>query len=283
MTYLQGLGVVHYHRLDSRILKRPFHVYVRLPDDYKAVPGRSYPVTYLLDGGINFPLLSAYYHYLRAAEELPEMILVGISYGANTYEEGNFRSNDYTAASTERDWWGGAPDFQKVLEREVLPLVESAYPADPRHRILFGQSLGGQFVLFNSLTRPDLFWGHIASNPALHRNLNYFLEWQGESPMPENSTRLFVSEAELNGERFHLPMMKWISYWQSAPAKPWKLEVRNLPAHTHMSASPEAFRQGIDWLFGDMGSSRLSGGTVNQAGPSSVMYMQSSSRTPKDS
>jgi len=34
--------------------------------------------------------------------------------------------------------------------------------------------------LFNALTKPDRFFGHIASDPALHRNLDYFLQWHGE-------------------------------------------------------------------------------------------------------
>jgi predicted alpha/beta superfamily hydrolase len=41
------------------------------------------------------------------------------------------------------------------------------------------QGLGGQFVLYTALTRPDLFWGHIASNPALHRNLPFYPENHG--------------------------------------------------------------------------------------------------------
>jgi len=44
-----------------------------------------------MGGGLNpgclqlkFESLSAYYHYLRFGEEVPEMILVGISYGSDT-------------------------------------------------------------------------------------------------------------------------------------------------------------------------------------------------------
>ena len=73
----------------------------------------------------------------------------------------------------------GIGDISYHLFEELIPLIESAYPSDDQQRIIFGQSLGGQFVLYTALTDPALFHGHIASNPALHRNLDFFLHWQG--------------------------------------------------------------------------------------------------------
>ena len=117
---------------------------------------------------------------------------------------------------------------------------------------MLGQSLGGQFVLFSALTRPDLFFGHVASNPALHRNLDWFLEWRGEAPMPTAATRLFLAEAEFDDERFRTPALKWIAQWSAADReKPFRLETRMLSGHTHLSAVTEAFRLGVQWLFED--------------------------------
>ena len=48
--YLQGLGDVRYHRLDSAEAGHVYHVYVMLPDGYRAA-GKDYPTVYLLDGG----------------------------------------------------------------------------------------------------------------------------------------------------------------------------------------------------------------------------------------
>jgi predicted alpha/beta superfamily hydrolase len=247
---LQGLGVTRYHAFDSGTLGHPLHIYVRVPESAAQNPGRRYATIYLLDGGINFPLLSSYYHYLRLGEELPELMLVGISYGSDTFDGGNFRSSDFTAPAEDREWWGNAPVFQSVLEQELMPMIEGEYPSDSGQRIIYGQSLGGQFVLYSALTRPDLFSGHIASNPALHRNLDFFLAWKGKDEMPRNATRLFVAEGELDDPRFRTPASKWIEYW-SAPGRerPFELEVRMLPGHTHLSAGTESFRLGLQWLF----------------------------------
>ena len=247
--YLQGLGEVHYQRLDSDVLGRALHLYVRVPES--KAPGQRFPVVYLLDGGAFFPLLSAYYHTLRWGEEVPELVLVGISYGSDRFADGNYRASDFTAPAPDREWWGGAPKFQQALAQEVLPRVESAYPADPGRRILFGQSLGGQFVLYSALTRPALFAGHIASNPALNRNLDWFLEWRGAGPEPRAATRLFLAAAEWEDERFRQPAQQWIAHWSAAGRpQPFRLEVRALAGHTHLSAVTEAFRLGVPWLLG---------------------------------
>lgn len=248
--YLQGLGDTRYHRLDSKVLGRPLHLYVRQPEPDPESPDRRYPVLYVLDGGAFFPLLSAYYHALRWGEEVPRMVLVGISYGSDRFAGGNYRASDFTAPAADREWWGGAPKFQQALAQEVLPLVESGYPADPQRRVLLGQSLGGQFVLYSALTQPDLFFGHIASNPALHRNLDWFLEWRGAEAMPQPATRLFLVEAEFDDTRFREPALQWIGHWSAADRpKPFRLEVRMLDGHTHLSAVTEAFRLGIPWLL----------------------------------
>jgi hypothetical protein len=247
---LQGLGDTRYHQFESETLGHTLHIYVRVPDSPGQNPDQRFPTVYLLDGGINFPLLSSYYHYLRLAEEVPEMILVGISYGSDSFEGGNFRSSDFTAPSQERAWWGKASTFQSVLAQELLPMIEEEYASDPGQRIIFGQSLAGQYVLYSALSRPEMFWGHIASNPALHRNLGYFLGWKGGPEMPLEATRLFVSEGEFNDARFKQPAMEWIEYWSDPERKkPFVLEVRTLSGQSHLSSVTASFRQGLRWLF----------------------------------
>lgn len=246
--YLQGIGDTRYHRIESEIVGRGYHIYVKLPDNYDEAGETSYPTVYVLDGGALFPLFAAYYRYLNFGEEIPDAIIVAISYGADSFEEGNFRSVDYTAPSDERDFWGGAGDFQSFLSGELMPFVEEQYRSRPDRRIIFGQSIGAQFVLYTALTHPNLFWGHIASNPALHRNLPFFLEYYGR-PSEGGQSRLFVGSGTLDNPRFRDPAQAWIRHWTGSDDKPWQLEVVNLEGETHMSAPPTAFRQGMRWLF----------------------------------
>lgn len=246
IQYLQGLSNPDYYRVESETLERPFHIFVRLPEGYNESE-KTYPTIYLLDGGINFPLLAPYYLFLSIDEPMPEAIIVGISYGANDFEGGNMRSTDYTAPSPERAYWGGAAQYQTFLSTELLPFIETNYRSDAARRIIYGQSLGGQFVLYTALTNPDLFWGHIANNPALHRNLSFFIE----HPLSKNrgKSKLFVSSGSKDDDRFRLPARAWIAHWTSKSKTPWALKTVTLDGESHASAGPLSFRAGMRWLF----------------------------------
>lgn len=248
-SYLQGLGDTRYHHVESEAVGRGYHIYVMVPSGYDETDDRKYPTVYLLDGGGLFPMMTAYYRYLNFGEEIPDAIIVGISYGGDTVEEGNYRSTDYTAPSEERDYWGGAENFQIFLSDELFPIVENAYASDTDRRVIFGQSIGGQFVLYTALTKPNLFWGHIASNPALHRNLSFYLQQHGEPDPGRETSRLFVGDGTLNDARFREPAMKWMAHWSGADNKPWAFKAVDLEGHSHMSAPPASFRMGMYWLF----------------------------------
>ncbi|MCB0290077.1 MAG: alpha/beta hydrolase [Calditrichaeota bacterium] len=144
-----------------------------------------------------------------------------------------------------RDYWGGAKIFREVLREEILPLVEGNYRANPHRRVIFGQSLGGQFVLYCAQTDPQLFRGYIASNPALHRNLDFFLQTRPEKAATADAPRLFVSSGEDDDPAFRDPALAWMAHWKQQTNLPWTLKTVTLAGQGHFSAAPEAFRQGM--------------------------------------
>lgn len=247
--FLQGLGDTRYHYVDSKIIERGFHIFVMLPSGYDRSSSDKYPTIYLLDGGTMFPVLSAYYHQLSFEEGMPNAIIVGISYGNDSSGDGNYRATDYTAPSAERAHYGGAQTYQRFLADELIPFIENTYASREDRRVIFGSSLGGQFVIFTALTDPTLFWGHIANNPALHRNLPFFLLHHTETQSGTARSRLFVGDGTLNDARFRIPSQKWVEHWSDRDDKPWALMTMDLEGHSHMSAAPASFRQGILWLF----------------------------------
>ena len=246
---LQGLDETHYHRVDSDVLQKGYDILVGLPTGYDPTSRKTYATIYILDGGELFPLLRSYYNYLRNSDEAPEAILVGISYGSRDFAGGNTRGHDYTAPSDEREHYGGAQDFQTFLSDELMPLIESEYRSDGNQRVVFGQSLGGQFVLFTAQTKPTLFAGHIASNPALHRNLPLFLEMRPDNPAKRERSRLFVGSGSDDAPVFREPALRWIEHWTAMEETPWDLQAVTLDTHTHFSAPPASFRQGLKWVF----------------------------------
>lgn len=246
---LYGLGTVEYFLLTEEKSSseiQNYHIFVRLPGGYSKGSAKSYPTVYLLDGGTNFPMMAAYYQYLRLMEDLPDMIIVGISYGSDDWKKGNARSFDYTAPADQADHWGGARKFDQFLAKKLMPTIQRKYKVDTKRQILFGQSLGGQFALYNSMYGEAPFYAVIASNPAFHRNLEFFK--RPLKPVGKRSMA-FVSLAEFDTERFRLPARDWQAFWKKKQATDWQLQFLELPGHNHLSANPEVFRQGLKWIF----------------------------------
>jgi predicted alpha/beta superfamily hydrolase len=246
---VQNLGDSRHHTFDSQTLDKNFHIVVGLPVDYSESGNTEYPTVYVLDGGVHYATLRGYHRYLRNGEEVPEIILVAISYGTNDWQNGNSRSEDYTAPSDESEYWGGAGDFQDFLGSELIPFIESAYRSKSDRRVIFGQSIAGQFVLYTAQTRPTLFWGHIASNPALHRNLPLFLQMHPATPADGIESRLYVASGSDDDPRFREPALQWMNHWTNTQERPWNLRAETLDGHNHFSAPPASFRQGMKWLF----------------------------------
>jgi predicted alpha/beta superfamily hydrolase len=241
---LQGLSDTKIHELVYKPLNQTYYVYVRLPENYDSK--KKYPTVYLLDGGHTYPMLASYYRYLNFSGEVPDMIVVGISYGSDERSKGNQRSRDLTAPSKEREYWGGAKKFSEFLRSGLFPLVEEKYASNEDKRIVFGQSLGGQYVLYAAQAESGLFWGHIASNPALHRNLAFFLKTR---PAKSKSIKLFVSSGTKDEPTFFKPAQDWVKHWKKETNENWNLKTELLDGHTHFSAAPEAFRRGLAWMF----------------------------------
>ncbi len=247
LEHLNALQGTRVHVLDSVSLQHRYYVHVKTPA--AAQTGQRYPVVYLLDGGLTFPLLAAYQHTLEFTQELPQVVLVGIAYGSDDWRQGNRRSTDFTAPAKDRDHYGGAEAFVHMLRTELMPLVEHNHSIDPSRRVLFGQSLGGQLAIILAMHHPDLFDGLIASNPALHNNLSQHLQPAAKLKDAHARPRLFIATAEHDDARFKAPFEQWLKHWQAQKQKPWEMHVVRLPGHGHLSAAPEAYRLGLRWLL----------------------------------
>jgi uncharacterized protein len=248
-----------YFRIDSRETGRPYHIYVRFPVDYEKEPGRIYPIVYLTDGDSLFPILAAGHLFLHLDEKLPEALVVGIAYGSFDPAV-NRRDLDFTPPGGEPGT-GGAADFQRFLKTELLPEVERRYRADPNRRILFGQSRGGGFVLYSAFTDPDLFWGRVASNPALMPGRNLF--FGTPAPAARLDLRLVVASGSRDRPRYRRLALEWFSHWQGRRDTPWRLNTITIEGGTHAADSGRVYRSAMLWLFGlepsNRGGSELPG------------------------
>lgn len=245
IQHLPVMAATEYFRHDSPTLGRGFHVFVNRPE-HDGSDRKHLPVIFLLDGDQTFPLMSSYAYYLSFMEEMPPAILVGIAYGT-TDPAINRRNHDFTAAAASNPDFGGADRFLQMLEDELIPHIEQRFGTDPGQRILVGQSLGGQLVLHAALRRPGLFRLGIAVNPALHRNLDYYLEALHAHPPRANGDWLYVSSAEQDDPRFRAPALTWFAAARATAAAGACLKLESLADETHLSSLPRAFRNAMRW------------------------------------
>ncbi|MBY6203503.1 alpha/beta hydrolase-fold protein [Halomonas denitrificans] len=235
---LFGLGDREIFTVTAEQLQRDFHVLVRLPRSYRE-SDRAYPMVFLLDGGILFPMLSPFQLMMEAERSAGEVIVVGISYGGLGYSNGNLRGTDYTAPSDEVEYFGGVHAYQDFLADELLPRLQRDYRIDPARRVLLGQSLGGQFAIHAALTRPELFTTYVAVNPAIHANPAYFMDL--ETVRGDPPTRLVLAIGSEDDPRYSGPAAEWIDARQESDDPGLELEVLPLPGAHHATSAPRAY------------------------------------------
>lgn len=161
-------------RIVSQVNQHEYELYIQLPRDY-ASSTRTYPVVMLQDTGFSFPITSGIVR-LMGGQDIDSPILVGISYSKGTSPEVS-RTRDFTpthapdekgAHSLEaQQSSGGALDYIKFMEDEVIPLVSEKYRVDTNRKIFIGHSFGGLLGAYILLVNAELFDHYILSSPSL--------------------------------------------------------------------------------------------------------------------
>ena len=235
-----------YFKLQSDILDRPFHIYVRLPHGYND-SSDDYPVVYLLDGDSLFPILAANHLFLTYDDNLPEAIIVGIAYGS--FDPAiNRRGYDFTPNTPDaREGQGGAANFHHFLKHELIAEIEERFRANPAKRILFGQSFGGTMVLYSALTDPDLFWGRIASNPVFAPGRDIF--FSSGKPAVRDDLGLVVTSGSNDRPHLREAALEWFDYAATKQSPPWSIQTITIEGGTHAANSSASYREGMNWLF----------------------------------
>lgn len=141
--------------------------------------GQHYPVLYLLDGDAHFASVVGMVQQMSQANGnsvFPEMIVVAIP---NTN-----RTRDLTPTHIDSDApmmdsnfsksTGGNENFISFIEKELMPHIDSVYPAAP-YKVLVGHSFGGLTVM-NALTNHTrMFNAYLAIDPSMWYDKERFL------------------------------------------------------------------------------------------------------------
>ena len=147
-----------------------YQLHVALPDE-AGTPGRTFPVIYLLDSDVHFGFVRSLVGSLHLSGDLEAVILVGIGYGEGSLATwSRNRDRDFLVAAqpgpTPGDS-GNAARFLALLRSEIIPRIESGFPARKGDRTLLGMSAGAIFAAHVLVTSPDLFRRYVIVSPYL--------------------------------------------------------------------------------------------------------------------
>lgn len=167
-------GTVKRFSLKSTVLGEDRVILVRTPVGYETNKLR-YPVLYMTDGDAHMGHTASTIEFLENNGRIPDLIVVGVTNTDRTRDLTPAKSMQKNAAGElQFPTAGGADNFLKFFETELIPEIEKEYRVQP-YRILAGHSFGGLFAIHAMMTRPGLFNSYIAVSPSL--------QWENAEPL----------------------------------------------------------------------------------------------------
>ena len=166
-TFAQpAAGTVTRLTLKSAVLGEDRIVLVRTPPGYETNKV-SYPVLYMTDGDAHMGHTASTIEFLTQNGRISDLIVVGITNTDRTRDLSPTKSTNKNAAGElQFPTSGGANNFLKFIEAELIPQIEKQYRVQP-YRILAGHSFGGLFAIHSMISKPELFNSYVAVSPSL--------------------------------------------------------------------------------------------------------------------
>jgi uncharacterized protein len=172
--------------IKSTVLGEDRVVLVRTPTGYETNKV-SYPVLYMTDGDAHMAHTASTIEFLARNGRISELIVVGITNSDRTRDLTPTKANGANVGA-QYATAGGADNFLKFIETELIPEIEKRYRVQP-YRILAGHSLGGLFAVHAMISRPELFKSYVAVSPSL--------QWGDEATL-KRAEEFFKERKELN-------------------------------------------------------------------------------------
>lgn len=262
--------------LPSSIIDQEYQIFVAFPDGYDA-SDKTYPVLYALDANGFFGTVTETVRMLQVLQELPEMLIVGIGYHAESFvQTSGIRVRDLTP--TEDGAWleamlrlrpglaadgsGGAHNFLRFIQEELIPFVQANYRADPDDAAIAGYSFGGLFSLYALFHAPGTFHRYLIGSPSIWWDPKAVFEYEAgyardHSDLP---ARVFLSAGTLEEsmpQPFRGPPAAFVSNVQSLATRlqgrgyqRLDLNIHVFEGETHVSGPPSAISRGLRAVFG---------------------------------
>ena len=147
--------------ISSKRLNEDREIIIGLPPSYDKHPNQKYPVLVLLDGDFLFDAFQGALSYGNYWDDLPEIIIVGISQNKNNERETDCAVDQENGLPTEK---GEA--FFEFIGLELLPYIEKKYRTAP-FKMIAGLDTTAGFLNCYLYKDVPLFDAYISMSPEL--------------------------------------------------------------------------------------------------------------------
>ena len=145
--------------VQSKKLNGTRQIIISLPSSYEKEPDRKFPLLFLLDGEYLFDAFSGSISYANYWDDLPQVIIVGISQNANGERFIDSQFNPDSGLPDE----GGAK-FYDFIGTELIPALEKKYRIAP-FKVIAGHDTTAGFLNFFLYKDKPLFNAYISLSP----------------------------------------------------------------------------------------------------------------------
>lgn len=245
----------HLRRVRSSIAEQDYLIPIWLPPDYYSTEKR-YPVVYLLDANIMFGLATDITFLLTRGNEIPEVIIVGIGYDIQSYDDWDSGRLRDMSPAPYAEWTdsGKAGAFLSFLETELIPLIDSDYRTEPQDRTLWGYSLGGLFILYTLFSKPGVFHRYVAGSPYVSWNDRWIFNYEKAfaDQHPSLVAKLAITYGSLEDDfmpNYASDIDALSAIVQHRRYEGLRLTTLCLEGETHFSGVSRAYTQGLKAIF----------------------------------
>jgi predicted alpha/beta superfamily hydrolase len=151
--------------ISSKRLNEDREITIGLPPSYDKHPNQKYPVLVLLDGDFLFDAFQGALSYSNYWDDLPEVIIVGISQNKNNERETDCAVDQENGLPTEK---GEA--FFEFIGLELLPYIEKKYRTAP-FKMIAGLDITAGFLNCYLYKDIPLFDAYISMSPELPKGM----------------------------------------------------------------------------------------------------------------
>lgn len=253
---IAGSAETHSYMKPSFTLHSPetgtdYLIYIQVPTETPV--GQPWSTMLFMDGDDQFTTaVKAYDKLAKDHRPQPDVLLVGVGYGASYAKPQNKRFRDYTPTVMPGEpGTGGAGNFLKFLSNTLWPELSGRFSLSPTERGIGGHSLGSLLALY-ALFQPKPFFNRfLISSPSVWYDDRSIVRIAGE--LRDRQTRLparaFLSVGEEDSPSMTGDLTILEEKLAARPFDDLDLIHKRYAKHDHYTAILPAFEDGLAILF----------------------------------